>query len=149
VPGGEHDRLKLRPFRVRVARATVPSARVCLSASRDPLLVRHLSFRWSMYRRSASSSDASGISVTWSGAAPVCFSAASAYVAHLPHRQDDEGEGRQEGSGAADSHQSVGELGPAVRALDPATDALLDGALGLVHESRRLRRGAGGAREFR
>jgi hypothetical protein len=40
------------------------------------------------------------------------------------------------------SHQPLDELGPAVGALDPATDALLDGALGLVHESRRLRRGA-------
>jgi hypothetical protein len=34
-------------------------------------------------------------------------------VAHLLHRQDDEGEGRQEGAGAADSHQPVGQLGPA------------------------------------
>jgi hypothetical protein len=56
-------------------------------------------------------------------------------VAHLLHRQDDEGEGRQEGSSAADSHQPVGELGPALGALDPATDALLDGALGSSNES--------------
>jgi hypothetical protein len=78
-----------------------------------------------MTRRVASSADASRMSETWSAQPRPAFGDIGllACVAHPLHRQDDEGEGRQEGSGVVDSHQPVDELGPAVGALDPATDA--------------------------
>jgi hypothetical protein len=111
-----------RPCRARVSASRRRATRCSFAPS----------FFWLMYRGSASSSDASRMSVTWSAAASACFGGVGllACVAHMLHRQDDEGGVARKASAAADSHRPVVEFGPAVGALDPATDALLDGALG-------------------
>ena len=116
---GEHDRLKLRPCRVaRRPGECAERARVCLSASGDPLLIRPLVLLVDvpplgvLVGRLTHKGDLIGrsLGLLFGGIGPL------AYVAHVLRRRDDEGAGRQDGSGAAGSHQPVGELGPAVAA---------------------------------